>query len=236
MAQVRFTVSRFRGAKQIKKLVIGRYTLARCMAVILLAGCGGSPPPIGPPGTMPQTAAATGGHLLLVGEQGSSYHTGIIAVYRAPFRSSPQILRLNGPKGMTIAPNGALIAAGAYDDSIWVFEPPFKHKRLLHTVPTATGQFLFDSRQELIVPSEGSGIYVFKSPYKGAPVKYFGVPAVIGEVAIDSEDGLTKTKSCQQPLLTENRGWKLFDYPAGGKYSRRFDGYRAYGITVSRAV
>lgn len=193
MARVRFTVSRVRGAKQIKSLV-RRYTLAGCVAVVLLAGCDVLrqaqdvvQPPVGTPDTMPRTAT-TAAHILLVGEQGPSYHTGVIAVYRAPFHSSPQILRLNSPKGLTVAPNGALIAAGAYDGSIWVFDPPFKHKRLLHTVPGATGQFLFDSRQELIVPSEGSGIYVFKSPYKGAPVKYFGVPALVVEVAIDSED------------------------------------------------
>ncbi len=37
--------------------------------------------------------------------------------------------------------------------------------------------------------------------------------------------------------FTYRKAWvELFDYPAGGKYSRRFHGYRAYGITVSRAV
>ncbi len=37
--------------------------------------------------------------------------------------------------------------------------------------------------------------------------------------------------------FTYRKSWvEFFGYPAGGKYSRRFQGYRAYGITLSRAV
>jgi hypothetical protein len=40
----------------MKSLVIGSYTLRISAAAAMLAGCGGSQPPIGAPGTMPQSA------------------------------------------------------------------------------------------------------------------------------------------------------------------------------------
>jgi hypothetical protein len=36
---------------------INRYALSSCIAVALLTGCGGSQPPIGAPGAMPQASA-----------------------------------------------------------------------------------------------------------------------------------------------------------------------------------
>jgi hypothetical protein len=42
----------------MKSLGLGRYALSSCAAAALLAGCGGSQPPIGAPGTMPQKAGA----------------------------------------------------------------------------------------------------------------------------------------------------------------------------------
>jgi hypothetical protein len=47
-----------RGASEMKRLVFGRYALSSSMALAMLAGCGGSQPPIGAPGAMPQTAGA----------------------------------------------------------------------------------------------------------------------------------------------------------------------------------
>ncbi len=41
----------------MKSLDLSRYALCSCAAAAMLAGCGGSQPPIGAPGTMPQTAA-----------------------------------------------------------------------------------------------------------------------------------------------------------------------------------
>jgi len=41
----------------MKGLDFGRYALGSCAAVALLVGCGGSQPPIGAPGAMPQTMA-----------------------------------------------------------------------------------------------------------------------------------------------------------------------------------
>jgi hypothetical protein len=34
----------------------GRYALSSCVAATMLAGCGGSQPPIGAPGAMPQSS------------------------------------------------------------------------------------------------------------------------------------------------------------------------------------
>ena len=41
----------------MKSLDFSRYVLGVCAAVAMLAGCGGSQPPIGTPGAMPQTSA-----------------------------------------------------------------------------------------------------------------------------------------------------------------------------------
>jgi hypothetical protein len=38
-------------------LDFSRYALTSCAAAAMLAGCGGSQPPIGAPGAMPQTSA-----------------------------------------------------------------------------------------------------------------------------------------------------------------------------------
>jgi hypothetical protein len=46
-----------KGAKQMKSLDLNRYALSTCVATAMLAGCGGSQPPIGAPGAMPQTSA-----------------------------------------------------------------------------------------------------------------------------------------------------------------------------------
>jgi hypothetical protein len=43
----------------MRSLDFGRYALTSCVATAMLAGCGGSQPPIGAPGAMPQTAAIT---------------------------------------------------------------------------------------------------------------------------------------------------------------------------------
>jgi hypothetical protein len=45
-----------RGAKQMRSFV-GRYVLGSYVAAAMLAGCGGSQPPIGATGAMPQTSA-----------------------------------------------------------------------------------------------------------------------------------------------------------------------------------
>ena len=41
----------------MKRSVFGRHVLSICVAAAMLAGCGGSQPPIGAPGAMPQTSA-----------------------------------------------------------------------------------------------------------------------------------------------------------------------------------
>jgi hypothetical protein len=194
------------GATQVRTFDISRGALGSCAAAAMLAGCGGSSPPISAPGAMPPRTATIPfsasqsnrkppmpmtrtAHVLLIGEQGASFKTGIIAVYTAPFDGKPQILHVNSPIGMTVAPNGALIAADAYN-GIWVFDAPWRHKRLLLKVPYPSGQFLFDSQQRLIVPYRGSVVYVFDPPYTKRAALSFGVPAEIQEVAIDSHDSV----------------------------------------------
>jgi hypothetical protein len=46
-----------RGAKQMKPSIFSRYALSSCVAAAMIAGCGGSQPPIGAPGAIPQTSA-----------------------------------------------------------------------------------------------------------------------------------------------------------------------------------
>jgi hypothetical protein len=49
-----------KGAKQMKSLDYNRYALRISVAAAMLAGCGGSQPPIAPPAAMPQGAAVVG--------------------------------------------------------------------------------------------------------------------------------------------------------------------------------
>ena len=88
---------------------------------------------------------------------------------------------------MTIAPNGDLIVADLYE-GIWVFDPSFKRKRLLWQLPQPNGQFFFDSKERLIVPTQTSLVYVFDPPYRGKPALLIGVPGDILEVAVDTHD------------------------------------------------
>jgi hypothetical protein len=44
----------------MKSLNLGRYALCSCVATAMLAGCGGSQPPVGAPGAMPQRPAQQG--------------------------------------------------------------------------------------------------------------------------------------------------------------------------------
>jgi hypothetical protein len=46
-----------RGAEQMKSLEFGRCALSIGVVAAMLAGCGGSQPPIGAPGAMPQSRA-----------------------------------------------------------------------------------------------------------------------------------------------------------------------------------
>lgn len=128
-------------------------------------------------------------HLLLIGEQGRSFKSGTVAIYTAPFNGKPQVLEVNSPIGETIAPNGALIAADQYK-GIWVFDPPWHHKRLLFKLAYPSGQFLFDSKKRLIVGYLGNSAYVFDPPYKGRPTATLSVPTVMEELAVDSHDNV----------------------------------------------
>ena len=44
----------------MNNLEFGRIILSSCVAAAMLAGCGGSQPPIGAPGAMPQSRASSG--------------------------------------------------------------------------------------------------------------------------------------------------------------------------------
>ena len=44
----------------MKSLDLGRYALSTCAAYVMLSGCGGSQPPIGAPGAMPQSSVIAG--------------------------------------------------------------------------------------------------------------------------------------------------------------------------------
>src|SRR5580693_2694276 len=46
------------GEQWVKSLDFRRYALSSCVAAAMLVGCGGSQPPIGAPGAMPQTSAS----------------------------------------------------------------------------------------------------------------------------------------------------------------------------------
>ena len=66
---------------------LGRYALTSCVAAAIFAGCGGSQPPIGAPGAMPQLGAAhshrpamsSGNALLYIAQTGQDYGTLILS-------------------------------------------------------------------------------------------------------------------------------------------------------------
>jgi hypothetical protein len=70
-----------KGAKQMKLAEFGRDTLSSCVAVAMLAGCGGSQPPIGAPVAMPQSRAVAmhaergGSWMLPEAKAGPTYQT-----------------------------------------------------------------------------------------------------------------------------------------------------------------
>ena len=118
----------------MKSLGFGRVTLCSCVAAAMLAGCGGSQPPIGAPGAMPQTSAlaahadrgtswmlpeATAGHsvdhaasgpLLYVTNLNPIYND--VTVYHADAKDPAPIATisngLNGPGGDCLDSHGTL--------------------------------------------------------------------------------------------------------------------------------
>jgi hypothetical protein len=188
------------GFREAYLRILARYALRFGAACALLAGCGGSQPPIGAPGVpvgagwesvrqpTRSTRAREAGQTqtLFIGE--SSGTQGIVEIYEAPFTGRPRRLSVNTPIGISIAPNGDLIVADGYA-GIYVFDPTFKHKRLVwRSYGQLNGQLLYDSKGRLFVPTQGPSIYVFDPPYDQKPILSFGVPANLNQVAIDKHD------------------------------------------------
>jgi sugar lactone lactonase YvrE len=108
-------------------LVLSRFELCATLAAAILAGCGGSQPPIGAQETMPQSVAqsAQGAHsgpLLYVSNDGEAHD---VKVYRAGAKDPGPIETISDdldfPVGMCLDGQGTLYVV---DDDGWVAEYP----------------------------------------------------------------------------------------------------------------
>jgi hypothetical protein len=111
----------------MKRSAFSRYALGSCVAAAMLAGCGGSQPPIGAPGAMPQsvtesTQDARSGPLLYVSNDGEDHD---VTVYRAGAKDPSPIETISSglqfPGGMCLDGKGTLYVT---DQDGWVAEYP----------------------------------------------------------------------------------------------------------------
>ncbi len=114
-------------SRHIKSSGFWRYTLINCVAAATLAGCGGSQPPIGAPGTIRQsvtgsTRYAHSSPLLYVSNDGDQHN---VTVYRADAKDPSPIetisTDLEQPVGMCVDAQGTLYVL---DVDGWVAEYP----------------------------------------------------------------------------------------------------------------
>jgi sugar lactone lactonase YvrE len=111
----------------MKRSAFGRYALSICAAVAMLAGCGGSQPPIGALGAMPQSVTKTAqdapsGALLYISNDGDQHD---ITVYPAGAKDPSPVetisTDLEQPVGMCVGAQGTLYVL---DVDGWVAEYP----------------------------------------------------------------------------------------------------------------
>jgi len=111
----------------MENLEFGRNALSACVAVAMLSACGGSQPPIGATGAMPQSVTesannAHSGPLLYVSNDGEAHN---VTVYRADAKDPSPIETISSgldfPVGMCLDGRGTLYVV---DDDGWVAEYP----------------------------------------------------------------------------------------------------------------
>ena len=106
----------------MQSFYFGRYTLSSCVAVAMLAGCGGSQPPIGAPGAMPQSPA--------FGTVRAAH--GLVAASSS--FSVVQTFRYGHPEGALLDVGGTLygttVGAGRNDGSVYSINPKGVKKAL----------------------------------------------------------------------------------------------------------
>jgi hypothetical protein len=166
----------------MKNLELGHIMLNSCVALALLAGCGGSQPPIGAPGAMPQTFA-----LAAHADRGTSWMLPEAASQDLLYVSSHNYVSIyTYPGGQLVGKlRGFYLASGQCVDSSnnvyitdygmnRVFEYAHGNSKRLRTIltPGANSCSIDATTGNLAVSSLGNGaLYVFKNA-KGKPTKY----------------------------------------------------------------
>ena len=144
----------------------GRYALGACVAAAMLAGCGGSQPPIGGPGAMPQTSAhaahaehaAVPSYLYVA--DASTQRPAIIAFDAAGNKAAEKRFKSGGPVDVVTDSRGhvyAIVYDQSYDSS--VFEYTHNLGRTIaeyHPAGFATTMAV-DAADNLYVQSESAG-------------------------------------------------------------------------------
>jgi len=191
-----------RGGRQIRSLGFGRYVVISCVAAAMLAGCGGSPAPIGAAGAMPTSHVATLDHnydargpLLYITDIAEN----VVDVYHADAKDPAPIAAisagLNAPAGDCIDSHGTLYVTNQpIGGPGWVSEYSLGTSKPIHVIKKGINTPAFcalDSSGNLWVTNIGGAnvteyLYGSKKPHT---VITDGVPHPVG-IAIDSSDNL----------------------------------------------
>ena len=215
---------------------LSRFALGVCAAAAMLAGCGGSQPPIGAPGATLQALATGANHsesrtvaeanrndLLYVANFDAGNGTGDITVYRADGKNPAPIQTisdgLNAPQGDCLDSHGNLYVTNEPSNGAgWVAEYAFGKGRPSKTITdgiTTPGYCAIDNKGNLWVtniggPNATEYLYGSKTPHT-VITKDMTFP--VG-VAIDSSDNLYVANRLRS-------GGNVVVYAPGGKTPSR---------------
>jgi hypothetical protein len=166
----------------VTSLTLGRYAISICAAAAMLTGCGGSQPPIGTPGAMPQssanaTHAAHGGSWMLPEAKGedllyvSSYSW--VSIYSYP--QGKMVGKLHGfylASGQCVDSAGDIYITDYGRSEVYKYAHGNSQRKRAYFTPSAIDCAIDPTTGNLAVVSwGGAGVGVFKNA-AGHPTKY----------------------------------------------------------------
>ena len=201
------------GARQMKSLDFSRYVLYSCVAAAILAGCGGSQPPIGAPGAMHESpaipshanhsASSTGSDLLYA--SGGTGTKGAVYVYSYPQGDLVQTLTgLIVPGGECVDASGDVFITAYANPSFTsskIFEYVHGGKTPLATlndpgiangcaVDPRSGNLAVSNGQDASNPYGNYGDIAIYSQAQGSPTMYYSSHYAFGFCGYDNAGNL----------------------------------------------